>query len=268
MEKLVIASGADAAAWAAAEATMTSTAERTKTGEAALRFHIDVDHHAGEKAYPIGWPRVNRPFNEDWQRDWSGFDFVRFWILVDTSREKLPSPPAGLILYTPDKSRAYHKALSELRKGEWVKIEIPISKIARHENVTRIQIFISESSYKDHDVVDFFVDDICLLRYAEPHLSDVALRPSIAFAGNPSIIVGFRATGILADAPVEARVLISRDGRRYSSTVKSVRRGANEVVCDIGAAEMSAGEYEVRVQLQGAEDCVLPLRLVESPWAE
>lgn len=268
MEKLVIASGEDAGAWGCAEATMTSTTERTKTGTAVLHFHIDVDHHAGEKAYPIGWPRTNRPFSEDWQRDWSAFDFVRLWVHADTSREKLPSSPVGLILYTPDKARAYHRALSEVRKGEWVKIEVPISRIPRHENVTRVQFFVSESNYKDHDVVDFYIDDICLLRYAEPHLSEVALRPSVAFADAASFVVTFRASGIPKDKKVQATASLVAEGQDLLHVRQEVVRGANELALNLRGSKVPAGYYKVRVALEGGDAQELDLRVVDSPWTE
>jgi len=267
MEKLVIASGADAEAWGVAEATMTSTAERAKTGQAALQFHIDVNHHAGEKAYPVGWPRTNRPFDEEWQRDWSDYDFLRLWIYADTSREKLPSAPLGLILYTPDKASAYHRSLTEVQKGEWVEIVIPVSKIARHENVTRVQFFISESSYTDHDVVDFYVDDMCLLRYAEPHLSQVVLQPSVVYADTGRLAVSFRASGIPQGERVRAKATVVGDGRKLVSAETLVGRGPGELVMGL-AGRAAEGRYKVLVDLAGGTAQEFDLRVIESPWAE
>ena len=123
-------------------------------------FHIDVDHHAGEKAYPIGWPRTNFPFTQPWQRDWSGYDFLEFWVYSETSRETLPAIPLGMLLHTPDRAHQFNRELRELRKGEWVQIRIPISRLGSHQDVRLIQFFISESNYADHAVLDLYISDI------------------------------------------------------------------------------------------------------------
>ncbi len=116
MEKLLISDEETGEGWETAEATMQPSEEHAREGKA-LNFHINVDHTTGEPNYPIGWPRTYHPIPED-QRDWSQWDFLDFWLYADSSRDKLPSTPLGLILRCPDKAGSWSRTLSEAKKGK------------------------------------------------------------------------------------------------------------------------------------------------------
>lgn len=268
MERLVIASGADPAAWHSAEATMTASAEHTRDSPAALLFHVDVDHFAGEVQYPIGWPRTNMALREPWQRDWSGFDLLRISIYTETSREALPAAPMGVNLYTPDRASAYPRTLTELRKDEWVTIEIPLSQIARHENVTSIQLFISESNYHHGDVLDFYIDDISLWRHAVPTVTELVVQPAVIFADAGHVVVSFHAAGISPEGEAEARATLVADGTALLTTRRHVSRGPALLALALEGGALPEGDYTVRVQLADGAPRERPLRVVASPWAE
>src|ERR1051325_88562 len=139
MEKLALVSASDPKTWSPAECTAEPSTERVKVGPSSWRWHVDVDHFAGEPKYPIGWPRIAHAFPEGALRDWSAWDFLHMWIYVDTSRATLPKEPAGLGLLTPDRASGYNRALPELKKGEWIELNIPTSQIPRHADVRNIQ---------------------------------------------------------------------------------------------------------------------------------
>ncbi|HCU36132.1 MAG TPA: hypothetical protein DGT21_12000 [Armatimonadetes bacterium] len=267
MEKLVLAAGARPEVWSVAEATMASSPEMRKTGEASLHFHIDVDYFAGEAKYPIGWPRASVPFDQPWQQDWSAFDTLRLWVHSDTSRDALPSTPLGMIIYTPDKAHSFNYNMGELRKGEWVRIEIPLTRIANHDQVTRIQFAISESDYRHGDVLDFHIDDICLLRYAEPHLSDCRALPRVGYSDLRTVKVAFRALGIPGDGETPATLSLKSGGDQLASLQVGVSRGTNTVPFELREG-LSDGVYEIVVQVGTAPPAAVQIRLVSSPWAQ
>lgn len=266
MERLVLSAGSGAASWSMAEATMGPAQEPTRDGNAVHHLHIDVDHNAGEKAYPIGWPRTNLPFTEPWQRDWSGYDFLEFWVYSETSREALPAIPLGMLLHTPDRAHQFSLELRELRKGEWVQVRIPISRIGSHQDVRLIQFFISESNYADRDVLDFYISDISLLRFAEPHLSDVAVKPAVAYSDAAYLRVTFQALGVAEGATGPASVSVADGERELVSVKQDVKRGPGELLLDLRGRGMKPGRYTVRVSLGDAEPQERVLRLVPSPW--
>ena len=267
MEKLVIAPGTNPDAWVAAEATMASSVEMARTGEAALHFHIDVDHYAGEVNYPIGWPRAFIALGEPWQQNWADYDSLRLWVYTDTSRDSLPSAPLGMIIHAPDKAHSFNYTMGELVKGEWVSIEIPLTRIPNPSEVTRIQFFISESNYRHGDVVDFYIDDICLLRHAAAHVSDLAVRPRVAYSDLSAVMVVFRALGIRAEARTPATLTLNSDGNQLVRSDVEVSRGTNSIALPLGEG-LAEGTYEVLVKLADTEPVTTPLRLVGSPWAQ
>lgn len=266
MDKLVLSAGAEAAKWNVAEATMAPATEPTLDGTEVHHFHIDVDHHAGEAAYPIGWPRTNLPLTEPWQRDWSGYDFFRFSVYAQTSAEKLPTTPLGMLLHIPDRANQFNMNLLELVKDQWVEVTVPISRIARHEDVRLIQFFISESNYADGDVLDFYISDLCLLRYATPHLSEVAVKPSVAYADALYVVVGLRALGIAEGQTARATVGLLDGERQVATTQTEVGRGPAELPLNLRAHDLAPGTYTVRIALDGGEPQDYRLRVVPSPW--
>ncbi|MFQ6098472.1 MAG: hypothetical protein ACE5O2_12170 [Armatimonadota bacterium] len=270
LERLVLDSFADAKAWAVAEATVEPDGEHVKVGRSSLHFGIDVNWQTGEEKYPIGWPRTNRGFDEPWQRDWTAYDFFHFWVYATTSRDSFPNEPLGLILYTPDKPRAYHRTLREIRKDEWVEIRVPVEEIPRCNEVTRIQFFISESRYRHGDRLDFYVSDLALLRYAEPTLDYFAVGQKVTFADARFLPVRTRTFGIPRDGRTRVAFSVHRGGKELATTVQQVGRGEETVWLDLGPKALAAGEYEVRAMLPGARGPARmdTFRVVASPWQE
>lgn len=267
MEKLVLDGGEDVSAWAIAEATVMADGSHVKQGAAAMRFAVPVDHYAGQPDYPIGWPRTYRDFNEPWEQDWSEFEFFSVWIYCSTSREALPREPLGLILYAPDKPRAYNRTLTELKKDEWVHIVIPLTEIARHDNVTRIQFYISESRYRHGDTLDFYVDDIALTRYAAPTIDAFSVGQGAIWADARWLPATFRMLGLKPEQQCAVEFQVRRGQRVTARATRSVGAGEQRVWIDLGTRPLPPGSCEVSARLKGTQEWVrAPVRVVTSPW--
>jgi hypothetical protein len=265
MERLSIEDGSTASEFYVAEATVTTSDKHADRGGTSMLFHIDVDHFAGQPDYPIGWPRTGRDVPED-QRDWTGYDFLELVIHVETSREALPRDPLGLIVYVPDKPNAYSRTLAELRKGETTRIVVPMSDIPRHHNVTRIQFFISESNYAHGDVLDFYIDDIALTRYAEPFISDLEPLQSVAFSDASHLGVQFRLLGVEDGKQVAVTGRLRQGEEVIGKGEWQLGRGEQETWIEL-TAPPKAGEASLEVFL-GEPREVAKVRFVESPFAE
>jgi len=180
MEKRVLADGDGDFRWHAAEAMVQPDATHAREGRA-MRFHIDVDHQTGEPDYPIGWPRTYLRIPED-TRDWRKWDFVEFWVYVETSRASLPGTPLGFIVRSPDKPNSYHRTVDEAQKGQWAHVRIPTSDMPSPGKCTAVQFYVAESDYNHGDVLDFWIDDLALLRYAEPTVLRVRPLGEVQYA--------------------------------------------------------------------------------------
>jgi hypothetical protein len=226
-----------------------------------------VDHFGGEAKYPIGWPRISRTLREVAARDWSGWDYLQLWIYTDTSREALPREPVGLTLHTPDKESAYHRPLPELKKGAWVQIRIPLAGVPHLQEVRLMQFHISDATYRHWDELDLHIEEIALLRYAQPTLLGFAPECAVMFADANEVPVRFQLTGIKPGESAKVTCELRQGGKTVAQTTVSAARGPQRVTLDLRGARLAAGSWELRAGIAGgASTATAPMRLVASPW--
>jgi hypothetical protein len=267
MEKRALFTPAEVKAWAPAESTVEVSNERVRAAAVSLHWRVTVDYNAGEAKYPIGWPRLSRALPAGAERDWSGWDFLHCWIYTATSRDRLPSVPAGLGLHTPDRASAYQRTLSELRAGEWVEIKIPLTQIPRHGDVRNIQFHIAESNYRDADRLDFYLSDLALLRYAVPTLLEVVPESPVVFADAARIAVRIHVAGVPTGQRAEVVCALRHEGAVAATTTVAAVRGVQQIALELGAEPLAPGDYELHAHLAGRTAATTArVRLVESPW--
>ena len=266
MEKRLLLGGDTAKSWSMAESTMEASSERVKTGKSSLHWHVTVDYNAGEAKYPIGWPRVSHGFL-DADRDWSDWEYLTMWIYTETSREALPRDPVGLGLHTPDKASAFHRPLSEIKKGEWVEISIPLAQLPESNDVRQIQFHIAESNYRHGDTLDLWIDGLSLTRHSVPVVGDFAAECAVMFSDARSLPVRFQILGLKRDALGEVTCELRREGKTAARGVWKVPRGPQRCVFDLGKEQLAPGDYELVAQIAGgAQSATAKMRVVESPW--
>ena len=266
MEKRVLFGAGSAKQWSPAESTIAASDARTREGRPALHWHVTVDHYVGEPKYPIGWPRISSSLREPAERDWTGWDYLEMWVYADTSRPALPREAVGMAIYTPDKASAVNRTLSELVKGQWVRVRIPLTQVPRHQDVRMVQLNISESRYRHGDTLDVYIDEIALLRYARPTLLEFAAEEAVAFADARQVAVRFNLAGVKAGDAAEVVCELRQAGQAVATSKTKVMRGPHRVVLDLAKGNLPAGEYEIVARIAGGDEAKAPVRLVESPW--
>jgi hypothetical protein len=251
MEALVLADGDSGSVWQIAEATMEPDATHSRDGRA-LRFHIDVDHETGEPNYPIGWPRTFMAMPEE-LRDWSGWDFIEFWLYAETSRESLPPSPLGFIVRCPDRNSSFSVTLSEATKDDWAHFRFPISSLPNPADCTAVQFFIAESNYRHGDVLDFWIDDLALLRYAEPTILTMRPLSGLHYADADAIHVEIELTGMAEDESAEVLARLVTDGATVRQGSARLGSGPHTIPLSVGGG-LPPGEYEVQAQIRAGPD--------------
>jgi hypothetical protein len=266
MEKLVLFGPDSAKTWSVAESSLEPSTVHVKTGRAALHWCVKVDYFAGEKNYPIGWPRFGHNISDS-MRDWSAWDYLHAWVYTTTSRAALPKEPVGLGIQAPDKATALHTRLTELKPGAWVEVKIPVSRLAQAADVRNLQFHISESDYKHGDQLDLWVDDLALLRYAEPTLLEFAAENAVMFAGARTVPVKLQLAGVRPGQRAELACELRCNGRVVARANASVERGPQRIALDVGGKKLPAGDYELAARVGGGScESTARLRLVDSPW--
>lgn len=267
LEKLPLFDSASLKLWSTAESTVAVSTDRTRDASASLHWHVSVDFQTGEPKYPIGWPRVNRNFPTGPLRDWSGWDYLHFWVYTATNREKLPGIPAGLGLHTPERSSAFQRPLSELKANAWIEIRIPVAQIPRHHDVRQIQFHIAESNYRHGDTLDFFISDLALTRHSSPTLLAFAPESGIHFTDARLIPLRLQLAGVPAQVTTALACELVIGDRVAARANFLAARGVQTLPFNLGFASLPAGEYELRATLPGQPaPAIAKVRFVDSPW--
>lgn len=267
MEKQLLFGGASAKGWSPAECTVDVSTAHVKVNGTALHWHVPVDYYSGEAKYPIGWPRFGRTIPEGPQRDWSAWDYLHMWVYTASSRTTLPKDPAGLGIQAPDKGRGFSMILGELKLGEWVEIKIPIAKLAQPGDVRNIQFHIAEANYRHLDQIDFYIDDLALLRYAQPTLLDFAAGTAVAFADAKGVTARFQLAGVKPGDTVPVVCELRRDGKVVAGATTQAGRGPQRIIIEPARGTLAPGMYELTARAgDGPSAPPAALRVVESPW--
>lgn len=269
VEKSPLFNPGETKGWSVAESSLVPSDQKAPDGSPLLHWHVNVDHNAGEVNYPIGWPRFGRAITDPALRDWSAWDSLHIWLRADTTRPALPREPLGLGLHTPDKSSSFQRPLSELRKGDWLELEIPMRDIPRHGDVRQIQFHIAESKYRHGDQLDLLVSIPELRRPARPTLVAFAPERAIMYADSRQIPVRIRVAGVKSGQNVMVSIGVLGGGKKIIETTADLGRGEHRVDVDAASARLEPGLYEIEAQVSGDEEKKIGrLRMVESPWAK
>ena len=246
---------------------MTSDTTHVRLGKASLRFGVPVDWTTGDPQYPVGWPRTDRAARQDWESDWSGFDFLEFWVYTTSNRAKLPGAPAGLILSGTGKD-SWHMPLTELKLKQWVRFAIPLEPLAFRSAVKNVKFFISESDYRDKDRVDFYLSPLRLLRYAEPVLESFAPGREVIYGGAPGLPLSAKVLGLKEGQGAELKVGLTAGGRAILQRTLPVAKGQQRLWLDFGGKTLAEGSYTVSASLAWASGTPIAakVRVEADPW--
>ena len=290
MEILWLDRWCDPTQWFPVEECTAAVSETTSPqGGTALRLHFGIDHDAGEKAYPVGWPRAHL-VPTDWERDWSRWDRFEFDIQARTSRANLPKEPLMLEL---GEKRPFHHPPVELSEAStvtgadpgtgtgtaggregWDTIRVPVAEVAEvlpggTEAIQRIRFVETESRYAHGDEVEFHLAGFRLVRSLQCRVVALSAKTPVVFAGQPFIRLELRVEGPPADVKRGVPFAILGPEGPVRPETLPVGRGYLVLDCDISEMRLKPGSYELIV-FEGLEEKErrVPLRVVEDPWKE
>lgn len=275
MERLVIDDMEDVTDWyngSPEETKLAASDLHCKQGRFALEFANVVDHTKGEKSYPIGWPRSGKDLNKLGLSDWSDYEYFECWIYVTTSRESLPRSPLSVGFYHSGPKRSTSVRLDEVRKDQWTKISIPISKIELAGDVQRIQFNISESDYKHSDVVNFYIDDIVLTRFAHPVIGAIAAQRRLVYASEPRVTAEFELLGNRTGKNVNVVLEVGRGEETLARNSRPAADLPGELAVDLKPERpLTPGKFWLKLSIQdeagkGLHARQVTFRVIEGPF--
>jgi len=255
---------ADPKRWAPAECE-TSASERRAWEHPVVRMHIPVDFSAGEKQYPIGWPRMYLNLTDD-EKGWQDYDRFEFQVYTESSRQALPKRPVNFHLYDAQGQKKII-ALDDVRIGAWATVSLNLSDLGLNGPVTRLGMNINESDYADKDTVTFQLGGFRLARAIEASVTELkAVAPAI-FSDSRMLPVELVVEGpsdkLASGIPFQLRA-----GTRVAlSQSVPVSRGRQTLYLSLTGADLAPGPYSLVVYADTPalrrETAVL---ITSSPW--
>jgi len=223
----------------------TSASPHTVWQHPALRLRIPVDFSAGEKQYPIGWPRMYLNLTAD-EQDWDGYDRFEFQLFTETARTSLPKRPLILHLYNGQGQRKLI-TLDLAAIGAWKTFSLNLSDLGMPGHIARLGFNINESDYADKDVIDFHLGGFRLARATVAQVTSlVAVTPAL-FCHDRVLAVELVTEGppekLKAGIPVQLR---SGD-RVVLACSMSVARGRQTLFIPLNTAKLEPGPHTLVV---------------------
>ena len=190
---------------AAKDAVVTTTSEFVKEGKQAIAFMIRVnwDKRPKEK-YARGWPMMRRAFSEP--ADWSSYDYVDFWLYAKTDLSLRQSTVLRVGFSWQDmKERPPWHTIEGIQPNQWQRVRVPLTMQADWSRITGVSFYVAEGWYQHGDKVDFFVDDMRLVRRTIPVISSSSVTARTSRRGR-ALGVRLKIAGPIEGARVRCRV--------------------------------------------------------------
>lgn len=260
---------ADPKRWRPAECTVSASEKLKARGRPTVHVHIPVDHHAGQKKYPIGWPRMYLNLKRPDETPWAEFERFEFMVHATMSRGKPPKRVLNLQIHCPARPHVTNRNLSEITLGKWVRVSIPMRQIANVAEVRRLGLNISESDYRHGEKLDFRLGAFRLARAAEFGLGGLEVRSRVMYADAPVLKLQLDVVGPPQKIGGGLPLTIRRGKEILHTETVAVERGFQSVRIDLTKLKLAPGTYSV-IAFAGDEKRQASgrFRVVESPWQE
>lgn len=226
--------------WSPAECEL-STSPRAAGEHPALQMHIPVDFHAGEKAYPIGWPRMYLSLKPD-EQGWQDFDRFEFQLFTESSRASLPKRPLIFHLYNAQ-GQSKLITLDQAAVGKSAAFAINVSDLGLSGPVVRLGVNINESDYADKDVLDFHFGGFRLARSTVVRVTELKAAAPAVFSDSRvlpvEVVIEGPSDKLAAGVPFQLR---QGDRVAFAKTLP-VARGRQTLYLPLAGAGVAPGAY-------------------------
>jgi hypothetical protein len=255
---------ADPKRWDPAECE-TSVSPRTVWEHPSVRMRIPVDFTAGEKKYPIGWPRMYLNLKPD-EQAWQAYDRFEFQLFTESSRTNLPKRPLMFHVYgSQEQKKLFPLDLAAI--GESKAFTVNVSDLGITGAIMRLGFNINESDYADKDLIDFHLGGFRLARTTVAQVTELKAVAPALFCDSLALPVELVVEGppekLAAGLPFQLR---SGDRIALSKTVP-VTRGRQTLYLPLKDAKLGPGSYAL-IACPGSPDLRKEVAVIftSSPW--
>ena len=148
------------------EVSFDLSSEHVLQGQSALHIHVEIDHKNAESvkevAYPMGWPSVRKTY--DPSIDASSYDFIEFDVYFTSKDGVDPDFALNTTFRGSEEQGIYSGRFIDLRHGKWAHEKLCIRDIPAAKSLGWVSFWLSESTYDDGAVIDFYIDNMRLTK--------------------------------------------------------------------------------------------------------
>ncbi len=249
--------------WSPSEAEARST--DTVNGHPTLTFHIDVDHHAGEPKYPIGWPRMYMRKPND--IPWKDYDKFEFKVFTKTSSNRLPARAFNLKFSgQPRINIDLSFGPKQLKLNEWIPFSMPTNKLGEITSFSSVGFFISEANYPDKEVLDFTFAEIRLVRSSYCKITEMETQ-GVRYNTSPTLPVKITVFGPASDAARGIPFQIARGDKVLRLETLPVVRGNQTLQMDVSELNLTNGDYTLTAFPDNPDrKLTVSFKVIDSPF--
>jgi len=253
--------------WGPSECTVQASKDLKAEGRPTIHVHMPVDHHGGEKKYPIGWPRMYLTLRKPGETQWGEWERFEFFFYARMSRDKPPAQVATFHFQCPDKHHATYHRFRKIELEKWLLIATPVGKIKDLDKLARLGFNIAESNYKDGDKLDFYLGGFRLTRSAEFAVRSLKFTNNAVFKGQPKLKVEIQVTGPPAKISRGVPFTIRQGETVIRRETLPVKVGLQTMEIDISELKLAPGAYAL-IAFDGDKEREkrVEFRVVETPW--
>lgn len=194
---------------------------------------------------------MRRTFPEP--QDWSTYDYVDFWLYPKTNLSLKQSTVLRVGFPWKDmKVRQPWHTIEPVEPNRWQRVRVPLVAEADWSHVTGVSFYVAEGWYQDGDAVDFFVDDMRLVRRTEPEITSCSATAR-SFPRGEALGVKLKIAGPPQAAQVRCRI----PGTPLEFTQSIAEK---EIGLVFPTKDLAAGGHEAVVELIDPSGKVLDSR--------
>ncbi|MDD2600413.1 MAG: hypothetical protein PHO37_14520 [Kiritimatiellae bacterium] len=230
-----------------------------------LMMRIPVDYNAGEKLYPIGWPRMYLSLKSP-EQVWSEYDRLEFQIRTEFSRSKLPKRPLIFHLYD-QQGKSHFATLDMAAINEWRTVTLNLYDLGLPDAVVRLGFNINEADYQDQDLVVFHLGGFRLVRATAACLTEFSAVAPVIFCDSRVLPLEMVVEGPPAKLAGGIPVQLTGKDKNVLQHSIPVIRGRQIVNIPLGEVPLMPGPYSVSVFPDDpALKKTVEILVASSPW--
>jgi len=230
--------------WAPAECEL-SVSPRKAWDHPVLLMRIPVDFNAGEKQYPIGWPRMYLNLKPD-EQGWNEYDRLEFQLYAESSRNSLPKKPLVFHLYDAQGQKKLF-TLDCATLNDSRTFTVNISDIGLAGPVTRLGFNINEADYADKDLVDFHIGGFRLARTTAAVVTELKAAAPALFCDSRTLPVEVVVEGPPDKLAAGIPVRLCRGGETALERSLPAMRGRQTLYLPLAGTGLTPGVYTLAV---------------------